>query len=200
MTVKHLPQYHIGTLVGTLAQEEPDSGGTFLKPSTWKRVRLCSMRQINHDSVLYRFALPTADQPLGLPVGQHVFVRLRRKDTGDRVQRAYTPVSQQGATGFVDFLIKCIFSTRTFLRSQTDFSVRLYLPCEKFPNGGKMTTGFHQLCLGDSVEVKGPFGSFTWAGPGTALWKEIEMKVDEVGMICGGSGTILNVTSTCDTK
>ena len=68
-----------------------------------------------------------------------------------------------------------------------------------------MTTGFHQLCLGDSVEVKGPFGSFTWdgpsrEGPSTALWKEIKVTVKEVGMICGGSGAISNVTSTCDTK
>ena len=117
MTVKHFPQYHIGTLVGTLAQEEPDKGGAFLKSSTWKRVRLCSMTQVNHDSVFYRFALPTAEQSLGLPVGQHVFVRLRRKDTGERVQRAYTPVSRQDAVGFVEFLIKCIFSTRTFFEA-----------------------------------------------------------------------------------
>ena len=52
-----------------------------------------------------------------------------------------------------------------------------------------MTTGFHQLVLGDVVELKGPLGSFIWTGPGVANWKGSERKVKEVGMICGGSGT-----------
>ncbi|KAG2142479.1 hypothetical protein DEU56DRAFT_972043 [Suillus clintonianus] len=146
-----LTQYHIGTLTTSMTKEKPtatQSDGAFL----------------------YRFALPKEDQPLGLPVGQHVFVRLRRQDTGEMVQRAYTPVSQQGAVGFIDFLIK------------------LYLPSTAAPIGGKMTTGFHQLHLGDSVELKGPLGSFIWDGPSTALWKGIRNTVKEVGMICGGSG------------
>ncbi|OAX35875.1 hypothetical protein K503DRAFT_867968 [Rhizopogon vinicolor AM-OR11-026] len=168
-----LAEYHIGTLVPSITQEKPiitHSDGSFLERSRWKCVRLCDIKQINHDSYLYRFALPEADQPLGLPVGQHVFVRLRRQDTGEMVQRAYTPVSQQGAVGFIDFLIK------------------LYLPSALTPTGGKMTTGFHQLRLGDSVELKGPLGSFIWEGQSTALWKEVRMTVKEVGMICGGSG------------
>jgi nitrate reductase (NAD(P)H) len=111
-----LPQHHIGTLVTSLTKDTPtttQSDGAFLERSRWKSVRLCDIKQINHDSYLYRFALPKGDQLLGLPVGQHVFVRLRRQDTGEMVQRAYTPVSQQGTVGFIDFLIKCIFSIRT---------------------------------------------------------------------------------------
>lgn len=168
-----LAEHHIGTLTASMTKEKPtatQSDGAFLERSQWKGVRLCDIKQINHDSYLYRFALPKEDQPLGLPVGQHVFVRLRRQDTGEMVQRAYTPVSQQGAVGFIDFLIK------------------LYLPSTTVPIGGKMTTGFHQLHLGDSVELKGPLGSFIWDGPSTALWKGIRKTVKEVGMICGGSG------------
>jgi nitrate reductase (NAD(P)H) len=172
------------------------SDGAFLERNKWNRVSLCDIKQINHDSYLYRFALPNADQQLGLPVGQHVFVRLRRKDTGEMVQRAYTPVSQQGAVGFIEFLIKCISSTSTSFRSLTNFSIRLYLPSALINTGGKMTTGFHQLCLGDSVELKGPLGSFILDGPRTALWKGIKITVKEVGMICGGSGTTLNATSS----
>lgn len=51
-----------------------------------------------------------------------------------------------------------------------------------------MTTGFHQLVLGDTVQLKGPLGSFVWAGQGVANWRGIDRKIKEVGMICGGSG------------
>ena len=71
---------------------------------------------------MYRFALQSAEQPLGLPVGQHVFVRLRRKDTGEMVQRAYTPVSRADARGSVEFLIKCVL-------------------CDCMRDGGAMLTG-----------------------------------------------------------
>ncbi|KAG2067855.1 hypothetical protein BDR04DRAFT_1104460 [Suillus decipiens] len=170
---RQLAEYHIGTLTTSLIKERPittQSDETFLERSQWKDVKLCVIKQINHDSYLYRFALPKEDQLIGLPVGQHVFVRLHRQDTGEMVQRAYTPVSQQGTGGFIDFLIK------------------LYLPSESIPTGGKMTTGFYQLRIGDSVELKGPLGSFIWDGPSTASWKGIRKTIKEVGMICGGSG------------
>jgi len=51
-----------------------------------------------------------------------------------------------------------------------------------------MTTGFHQLVLGDTVQLKGPLGSFVWNGQGVANWRGSERKIKEVGMICGGSG------------
>ena len=51
-----------------------------------------------------------------------------------------------------------------------------------------MTTGFHQLALDDTVQLKGPLGSFIWNGQGLANWKGSDRKVKEVGMICGGSG------------
>lgn len=170
---RKLAEHHVGTLITSLTEERPvkaQSDKTFLERSRWKDVKLYNVKQINHDCYLYRFALPKEDQSLGLPVGQHIFVRLRRQDTGEMVQRAYTPVSQQGAVGFIDLLIK------------------LYLPSKLVPTGGKMTTAFHQLRIGDSVELKGPLGSFIWDGPNTALWKGIRKTVKEVGMICGGSG------------
>lgn len=86
--------------------EDESVDSVVLHKTKWKNVELCKIEQVNHDSYLYRFALPNVDLPLGLPVGQHVFARLKRKDTGEVVQRAYTPVSQQGAVGFIDFLIK----------------------------------------------------------------------------------------------
>jgi nitrate reductase (NAD(P)H) len=68
------------------------------------------------------------------PVGQHVFVRLRRKVKrnasrhdevvleGEMIQRAYTPVSLSDAKGEIDLLIK------------------LYLAGSNNLVGGKMTT------------------------------------------------------------
>ena len=108
-------QFHIGTLVksgaDTSETSEKDTDGIFLNKTKWKDVKLSTIEQINHDTYLYRFELPREEQPLGLPVGQHVFVRLKRKDTGEMVQRAYTPVSQPGAVGSILFLIKLVSST-----------------------------------------------------------------------------------------
>jgi len=63
--------------------------------------------------------------------------------------QAYTPVSPADAKGFIDLLIK------------------VYLPSGKFA-GGRMTTGFDELELGDTIELKGPLGSFVWKGKGVA--------------------------------
>nr|AGO04408.1 nitrate reductase [Pisolithus tinctorius] len=169
-----LAQFHIGTLVksgtGNADPDDKTADGEFLERAKWKDVKLTRKVQVNHDTFLYRFELPRPDQPLGLPVGQHVFVRLKRKDTGELVQRAYTPVTPEGAVGFIELLVK------------------LYLPSAEFPAGGKMTTGFHQLEVADTVQLKGPLGSFIWKGLGVANWRGSERKVKEVGMICGGSG------------
>jgi nitrate reductase (NAD(P)H) len=69
-----------------------------------------------------------------------------------------------------------------------DGSRRLYLPSEQFPQGGKMTTGFHQLQVDDEIELKGPLGSFVWQGRGTAHIKGTPRTFKEIGMVCGGSG------------
>jgi nitrate reductase (NAD(P)H) len=115
-----------------------------------------SVSRINHDSRIYRFALEHPEQPLGLPIGQHVYARLRRKlpptagsqeeEKGELVQRAYTPVSLSNAKGFIDLLIK------------------VYFPTTSFAAGGKMTLGFEELSVGDRIEFKGPLGSFEWLG------------------------------------
>lgn len=117
---------------------------TFLSKTEWKTTVLVSTRVASHNSRYYRFALERDDQLLGLvspvishspyqrqlisyqPIGQHVFIRMRGKPgvglgDGELVQRAYTPVSHAGAVGYLDLLIK------------------LYLPDQHYPNGGKMS-------------------------------------------------------------
>lgn len=175
-----LADFHIGTLIPSdvpapsstvtaalSAPAEPDP--VFLSAKKWKSSKLVSIDLVNHDSRLYRFALEHDAQPLGLPVGQHVYARLRRKageaatdaagdalhktplvadgsGAGELVQRAYTPVSREGAKGFLDLLVKIYFRTPAY------------------PEGGRMTLGFEELQVGDTVDFKGPLGSFEWLG------------------------------------
>lgn len=74
---------------------------------------------------------------------------------------------------------------------------RMYLPTEQYPQGGKMSVGFHQLVVGDTVELKGPLGSFVWNGKGMALWKGVERRVKNIGLICAGSGKAPRWCGTC---
>lgn len=140
----------------------------FLNPKQWKSTRLASIVKISHDSRLFRFALDRDDQPLGLPTGQHCFVRIPTQD-GEHIQRAYTPVSFT-AVGYVDFLVK------------------VYFPNEKFPSGGRMSMAFEQLKVGDLVQLKGPLGAFTHCGKGVVRWQGKERRVRQYGLVCGGTG------------
>ncbi|RDB30807.1 Nitrate reductase [NADPH] [Hypsizygus marmoreus] len=172
-----LAQFHIGRLNASVPKPEivssPDDA--FLSKTQWKKVVLVSTSVVTHNSRFYRFALERDDQLLGLPIGQHIFVRMRRAselgtNDGELVQRAYTPVSPPGSKGFLELLVK------------------LYLPDERHPAGGKMSCLFDRLRVGESVEVKGPVGSFTWMGRGIASWKGAERNVKNIAMIGGGSG------------
>ena len=61
-----------------------------------------------------------------------------------------------------------------------------------------MTLGFEELVVGDTVEFKGPLGSFKWLGKGTASWRGVERKAKNVGMICAGSGgSFAPIPSSC---
>lgn len=118
---KQLADFHIGTLVGTpipkREEVEEDGTGPFLHQAKWKKVQLIEVKPVSKDSNVYRFKLQRPDQELGLPIGQHVYVRLRRKSgprtmgdvaEGELVQRAYTPISEQLHRGFIDMLVKCV--------------------------------------------------------------------------------------------
>lgn len=118
---KQLVDFHIGSLVGApipkIDEAEDDESMPFLSQTKWKTVRLVDVKAVSRDSKVYRFSLQQPDQDLGLPIGQHIYVRLRRKTgpkvidgvaEGELVQRAYTPISKRGHRGFVDLLIKYV--------------------------------------------------------------------------------------------
>jgi len=83
------------------------------------------------------------------------------------------------------------------------------MPTVQYPSGGRMSacvpsvvslagsrtdralpsnSCFANLHVGDSIELKGPLGSFEWMGKGTANWRGIHRRFRNVGMVCGGSG------------
>lgn len=113
-----LADFHIGTLDGHLTPKGAvidDGTGPFLNPDLWKTVLLMDVKVVSHDTRLFRFKLQRPDQELGLRVGQHADVRLRRKPAhnaqsdnieGEIVRRPYTPVSKQNDRGIVELLIK----------------------------------------------------------------------------------------------
>jgi nitrate reductase (NAD(P)H) len=108
---QQLSRYHVGTLTDerllhkVQSVDDDDASGPFLN-MTWKNATLLSVEDVSKDSKIFRFALQRPDQELGLPIGQHIYVRLRRKN-GEVVQRAYTPVSYRDERGVVSFLVKC---------------------------------------------------------------------------------------------
>jgi nitrate reductase (NAD(P)H) len=106
-----------------------------LSKTKWKSATLISIDRVNHDSRNYRFALEYPEQLLGLPTGQHVYARLRRKGSrgdgekgetvvvqGELVQRAYTPVSPSDARGTLDMLIKVSLTASIIEHSCADLS------------------------------------------------------------------------------
>jgi len=111
--------------------------GAFVKLPLRKRVEL------THNTRKFRFALPTDKHTLGLPVGQHLFIKLTSA-AGETAMRAYTPLldphPEGCGEGYVDFVIKVYFANGHPL----------------FPDGGKLTQLLEKLRIGDTIEVKGP--------------------------------------------
>ncbi|XP_044721403.1 oxidoreductase molybdopterin binding domain-containing protein [Hirsutella rhossiliensis] len=193
---KMLRQFHIGKLEDEAAREKAscldveardDASKPFLEPRRWKKARLVCKKPASHDSRIFRFALSHDEQKLGLPVGQHVFLRAKKINDaageGEMMQRAYTPYSDNNQRGFLDILIKVYFPSRGSTKAGATFP------------GGKMTMllentridgGLDEL----TVEIKGPVGHFTYLGDGQVQWGPGNRirKVRRLAMIAGGSG------------
>lgn len=165
---------------GEAPTDQGDADAPFLHPKKWRIAILESKKAMSSDTYMFRFRLAHADQELGLPIGQHVYLRLggavadgsRSGDGGggEVVQRAYTPFSSNSLRGYIDILIK------------------VYAPCAAYPLGGRMTTRLERLSPGSAVELKGPLGSFTYLGQGRVRWRGVERRVRRLAMVAGGSG------------
>jgi len=148
-----------------------------LDPKKWVSFPLIEREDINHNTRRYRFGLPTALHDLGLPVGQHIFIK--GSVEGKPVMRAYTPLGH--GPGYVDFVIKA------------------YFPLEpRFPNGGILTMHMETLAIGDTLQFKGPLGEYTFhcdadAKPAAGQMPTFskggpDVPYKSLGLIAGGSG------------
>ena len=172
-----MPTYHIGTLDSAakrslsepaIESTSPSPRPTFLQSRSWSRATLHSKRQISSDTIIFTFTLEHPAQLLGLPVGQHLMIRLRDPVTRESIIRPYTPISEITRAGFLDVLIK------------------LYLDQATTP--GKMSKALSTIPVGHGVDFKGPIGKFTYLGKGRCSINGTERRVKRFAMICGGSG------------
>uniref|UniRef100_A0A3Q1LZ18 NADH-cytochrome b5 reductase n=2 Tax=Bos TaxID=9903 RepID=A0A3Q1LZ18_BOVIN len=135
-----------------------------------------SLQVISHDTRRFRFALPSPEHILGLPVGQHIYLSARID--GNLVIRPYTPVSSDDDKGFVDLVIKVYFKDTH----------------PKFPAGGKMSQYLESMKIGDTIEFRGPNGLLVYQGKGKFAIRPdkksdpVIKTVKSVGMIAGGTG------------
>lgn len=106
-----------------------------LDPSNFRKFKLIKKVPISPNTAIYRFALPSSDDVLGLPIGQHISVAA--EINGKQVSRSYTPISSDDDLGFFELLIK------------------------SYPNG-IISKFVGDLEVGDYLDVRGPKGQFVY--------------------------------------
>lgn len=175
-----MKDYHIGSLDedgrAALAQGEPqanddntETSPTFLTPRAWKKAILMSKNNLSWDTRVFSFRLDHDSQTLGLPVGQHLFIRLQDPATRETIIRSYTPISETSKNGVMEVVVKVYFDS-------------------KERKGGKMSQALDALPTGHFVEFKGPIGKFEYLGNGRCAVNNVERIIKTFIMICAGTG------------
>jgi len=115
-----MPKYHIGTLSATARRTILDGPiatrektATFLDPRQWLKTTLIQKKVISWDTRIFTFQLEHEEQELGLPVGQHLMIKVKDEKTNEVIVRAYTPISEGKAKGTLELLVKVYFETAT---------------------------------------------------------------------------------------
>lgn len=139
-----------------------------LNPKKKTPFRLRNKIVLSRDSFLLDFELPTPQHVLGLPTGKHMFLSAKIND--ELVLRRYTPISSNYDVGCVKFVIKA------------------YHPCERFPEGGKMSQYLEKLQVGEYLDMKGPVGEFEYIANGKFYIDGEEGLARKFNMIAGGTG------------
>ena len=176
---KMLEKYYIGDLdkssvkAAAAVQEEPDlvdakGNKLALNPRKKTPFRLHNKIVLSRDAFMLEFALPTPQHVLGLPTGKHMF--LSAKINGETVMRRYTPISSNYDVGVVKFVVKA------------------YRPCERFPEGGKMSQYVDNLKIGDYLDMRGPVGEFEYLADGKFLLEGEPCTARRFNLIAGGTG------------
>lgn len=149
---------------------------TLEDPNIKYALRLLDKQIVSHDTRKFRFALPSPEHILGLPIGQHIYLSARID--GKLVVRPYTPVSSDDDKGYVDLVVKIYFKEVN----------------PKFPEGGKMSQFLESLRINDTIDFRGPSGLLVYKGKGVfAIQSDKKTPAEtktakHVGMIAGGTG------------
>lgn len=141
-----------------------------LNPKQKISCKLISKTIVSHDVRLFRFALLSPDQILGLPIGKHIF--LSANINGKLCIRAYTPVSSDDEVGFFELLIKVYFKNVH----------------PNFPEGGLMSQYLEGLSLKDSIDIKGPLGHIQYCERGNFIINGKNKSAKKIAMLAGGTG------------
>mmetsp|Transcript_30238 Transcript_30238/g.78184 ORF Transcript_30238/g.78184 Transcript_30238/m.78184 type:complete len:834 (-) Transcript_30238:53-2554(-) len=181
---KLLEDYYIGDLAGgtgaapvgaapaSAAAAVPGQPLMTLNPKKRMALPLIEKIEVSHNTRIFRFGLPSKEHKLGLPVGQHFFIYAKDKKTEETIIRAYTPMTSDNVAGHVDLLIKVYWANEH----------------PRFPEGGKMSQHLESLAIGETIEVKGPIGHFTYKGQGKYEDGQRAGQVKNLTMLCGGTG------------
>ncbi|CAJ2512191.1 Uu.00g052060.m01.CDS01 [Anthostomella pinea] len=171
--------YHIGSLdeasLALLTDRESEVlegvavRENFLQSKVWSKAVLSGKKKISADTKIFTFNLEHAEQLVGLPIGQHLMVRLRDPATREAIIRSYTPISKNTERGKLDVLVKVYHDT----------------PARK---GGQMTQALDALPIGHAVDFKGPIGKFEYLGRGACTVAGRPRQVRRFVMVCAGSG------------
>ncbi|KAH8426186.1 nitrate reductase NiaD [Aspergillus melleus] len=173
-----MPAYHIGTmdkesldaLKNDASSVSDKPRAEFLQSRSWTKATLAKKTDISWDTRIFSFQLEHDKQTLGLPIGQHLMIKVLDSAAGNEaIIRSYTPISETNQEGTMDLLVKIYFASPT-------------VP------GGKMTMALDRLSLGSVIECKGPTGRFEYLGNGRVLVSGKERHVNSFVMICGGTG------------
>ncbi|KAL2270426.1 hypothetical protein VTJ83DRAFT_2610 [Remersonia thermophila] len=111
-----------------------------LKPDEFQEFELKEKTILSHNTAIYRFALPSPNAILGLPIGQHISIgaHLPQPDgTTKEIVRSYTPISSDHDKGHFDLLIK------------------------SYPQGN-ISKHVASLAVGQTIRVRGPKGAFVY--------------------------------------
>ncbi|CAF0931809.1 unnamed protein product [Brachionus calyciflorus] len=143
-------------------------------PKAVYSVKIIGREVLNHDTILFRLELPSEKHILGTKSGQHFLIIATIN--GEKISRKYTPTTLEDQQGFFEFIIK------------------IYRPCEKFPDGGKLGPYLENLNIDDYMDIQGPIGRCTYLHNGLFEYKHekssplISKKVNKIGFVAGGSG------------
>jgi nitrate reductase (NAD(P)H) len=172
-----MSDYHIGTLDKTSLEALKNGSSAssdeprpeFLQSRVWTKATLTEKKNVSWDTRILVFDLEHDKQTLGLPIGQHLMIKVQDPTTNEAVIRSYTPISDTNLIGKMELLVK------------------IYFPSDTIP-GGKMTMALDKLPIGSAIDCKGPTGRFEYLGSGRVSISGKERQLRSFKMICGGTG------------